>query len=399
MNVPARTPQPEGEQEPANVVFRRQLEQRLDSFADALPEHITVQRFKSVVMQAVMSAPELLAADRVSLFEACLAAANDGLVPDKKEGALVVYNTKLPKVDKRDPDVWIKKVQWLPMVRGVITKIYNTGKVKSVSLDIVYGGDHFRYWKDDAGEHLEHEPAMDRDKSIIQRVYAMVIMKAEHGSGVFAEVLDMNDVEKVKTASKTSSYGPWVDWFEEMAKKTALKRLAKRLPIAREIEGILSRDNFMYDMDQPRAALADQRPARKSLASKLDELAEGVPMANVVRETVNIDRDTGEIIDNHPADQAEKSSERGPSPAASGGSGKQASAASATATGSQPSSGAPSPDEGDPIEAATRKGRAACRSGKSRRANPYKDGPESAAWYAGFDDEAAADGPEPGSEG
>jgi hypothetical protein len=171
------------------------------------------------------------------------------------------------------------------------------------------------------------------------------------------------------------------------------------LPIAREIEGILSRDNFMYDMDQPRAALADQRPARKSLASKLDELVEGVPMANVGRETVNIDGDTGEIIDNHPAAQADQSSERGPSPAGSGGPGKQdARPPTSTATASQPPSGAPSPDGGDPIEAATRKGRAAYRNGQRQSANPFKGGgPASDAWLAGYNAEAEADGPELGS--
>jgi ribosome modulation factor len=111
-----------------------------------------------------------------------------------------------------------------------------------------------------------------------------------------------------------------------------------------------------------------------------------------------LDQLAGEDEVNKPADQAEKSSERGPSPAASGGPGKQDERPpTSTATGSQPPSGAPSPDGGDPIEAATRKGRAAYRNGKSRKANPFKDGPESKAWLNGFDDEAAADGPEPGS--
>jgi ribosome modulation factor len=109
-----------------------------------------------------------------------------------------------------------------------------------------------------------------------------------------------------------------------------------------------------------------------------------------------LDQLAGEDEVNKPADQAEKSSERGPSPAASGGPGKQDERPpTSTATGSQPPSGAPSPDGGDPIEAATRKGRAAYRNGKSRKANPFKDGPESKAWLDAFDDEAAADGPEP----
>ncbi|RWC91692.1 MAG: hypothetical protein EOS72_03285 [Mesorhizobium sp.] len=254
------------------VAFRAQLEQRLSSFAEALPPQITPQRFKSVVMQAVMAQPALLGADRVSLFESCLAAANDGLVPDKREGALVIYNTKSGEKDDKGKDIWIKKVQWLPMVRGILTKIYNTGKVKSASMDIVYGGDHFRYWKDDEGEHLEHEPAEDHDKSIMRRVYAHVVMKESEGGGVFAEVLDMDEVAKVRSKSKASDSGPWADWFEEMAKKTSMKRLAKRLPIARELQQVLDRDNYLYDIERQQP---ETRRRSGSLARQLDELADG----------------------------------------------------------------------------------------------------------------------------
>lgn len=398
MNVPARQQQPEGEKEPANVAFRRQLEARLESFAEALPEHITIQRFKSVINQAVMSAPELLAADRVSLFEACLAAANDGLVPDKKEGALVVYNTKLPKVNKQDRDVWIKKVQWIPMVRGVITKIYNTNKVKSVSLDIVYGGDHFRYWKDDAGEHLEHEPAMDRDKSIMMRVYAMVVMRTEHGGGVFAEVMDMEEIAKVKAASKTSNFGPWVDWFEEMAKKTTVKRLAKRLPIAREIEQVLSRDNFMYDMEA-RPAIAQREP-RKSLTSRLDDLAGGVAMdTGYSHDAETVDAETGEITETQStAPKAEMKSDRTVPTGSDGGAGNGARDAEKSPPGTAPSS---QPGGGDPVADARRQGAEARNRGMSRKALPgefRKDERLSGAWLDGFDT-GQTEEREPGEEG
>lgn len=116
------------------------------------------------------------------------------------------------------------------------------------------------------------------------------------------------------------------------------------------------------------------------LKGKLDQLADGDEQ-------------------NNPAAQAETSSERGPSPAGSGGPGKQdARPPTSTATASQPPSGAPSPDGGDPIEAATRKGRAAYRNGQRQSANPFKGGgPASDAWLAGYNAEAEADGPELGS--
>ncbi|WP_378952214.1 recombinase RecT [Mesorhizobium sp. ANAO-SY3R2] len=394
--VPDKT---EERQSPA-AQFRAQLEARLAGFQEALPPHITAARFKSVIAWAVMANPELLAADRLSLFEACLAAANDGLLPDKKQGALVVYNTKLPKVDKRDPDEWVKKVQWLPMVRGIITKIYNTGKVKSVNMAFVYGGDHFEYYVDDKGEHLEHRPAEDRSKSIMRRVYAHVVMKEEAGGGVFAEVLDMADVEKVKTASKNSKYGPWVDWYEEMAKKTALKRLSKRLPISNEIETVLSRDNYLYEFDQ--AAPATRRRTG-SLTEQLDDLAAGGrPMlAKPSDSPMAMDqdfsgRDREPVTNSEPGPSLERGSEDA---------GKRASARNATAAASSSSSGTTSlPDDGTPSEEqlveARRRGATAKADGMTRRACPreYRDNNELAtAWAAGWDNGQAAR--EPGEEG
>ncbi|UDF29329.1 UNVERIFIED_ORG: recombinase RecT [Roseateles sp. XES5] len=252
--------------DPNVQTLRAQIEKRLDSFAEALPSHITPEQFKAVLIRAAMGDPNLLIADRVSFFEAALAAAIDGLMPDKKEGAMVVYNTK---VKENGRDVWIKKVQWLPMIRGIFTKVYNTGKVKSATVGIVYGGDQFRAWVDDEGEHLFHEEAEEQDRETIRRVYAQVVMK---DGGVFVETMRFTDIEKVRQSSKTPEKGPWVDWWEEMAKKTPFKRLAKRLPISREIAQVLSRDDFLYDVAAQARDVTPAGARPRGIANRLDAL-------------------------------------------------------------------------------------------------------------------------------
>ncbi|TIN76732.1 hypothetical protein [Mesorhizobium sp.] len=123
------------------------------------------------------------------------------------------------------------------------------------------------------------------------------------------------------------------------------------------------------------------------LKGKLDQLADGEP-------------------DKKPAaDKAAPKSEAGSSPAGSDQPGKQASTPKATATGQQPSSGQTSsqePDDGDPIKAAARKGRAAYRRGMNRKAVPVElkaadREAELDAYLAAFDDEKDKDGDEPGS--
>lgn len=332
--------------------LRQQIEQRLDQFEAALPSHITPKQFMAVLIRAAMANNDLVMADRISFFEAALAAAIDGLMPDGKEGAMVIYNTKI-KVDGKEQ--WIKKVQWLPMIRGILTKLYNTGKVKSATVGIVYQGDQFRSWTDDDGEHLFHEEADDnaRDMSVIRRYYAVVYM---NDGGRFVETMRVKDIEKIRNASKSKDSGPWVTWPEEMAKKSVFKRLAKRLPVSREIADVVSRDDFLYSNDNMRDITpVAERP--KGLASRLDALADNRGVGSMP--------DFSEQDDKVPVENTGKQADDG--------------------AGHQSSSADASTDDA----AAFRAGREAKRKGMSRKTMPadYRGNALGDAWLEGFDSE------------
>lgn len=401
MSVPAKQQDRQQEKKVASPAdgFRAQLEQRLDGFADALPEHITPQRFKSIIMWAVMADPDLLAADRVSLFEACLAAANDGLLPDKKEGALVVYNVNV--APKNQPKKWIKKVQWMPMIRGIFTKLYNTGKVKSATVGLVYEGDQFRAWTDDDGEHVYHEEGEEQNRDVLRRIYAAVYMK---DGGVFVETMRTDEIEKIKSKSKASQFGPWVDWWEEMAKKSVFRRLAKRLPMARDLAPVISRDDILYDLDlKPAIAHAD-RP--KSIAGRLDALAaprnDGVPMTNDTRQGETIDSDTGEIIDekskqqqkNQNTTSTRKNATDGETTDVDSSADAEKQAGEKAADTAATSESAADNSKGEtPVEKAARLGRAAARRGQDEDECPYdgdKQADEYKAWMNAFAEEVSA---------
>lgn len=256
--------------DPNIQTLRSQIEKRLDSFAEALPSHITPEQFKAVLIRAAMADPKLLTADRVSFFEAALAAAIDGLMPDKKEGAMVIYRSKIREGNKANgKEIWIDKVQWMPMIRGIFTKVYNTGLVKSATVGIVYGGDQFRAWTDDEGEHLFHEEADEQDRNIIRRVYAQVVMKA---GGCFVDTMRTVDIEKVRRSSKSPDSGPWKDWWEEMAFKTVFRHLSKRLPFSRDVAPVLDRDNFLYDLATQARDITPGAQRPRGIANRLDAL-------------------------------------------------------------------------------------------------------------------------------
>lgn len=204
---------------------RDQLSKMDGEFRMALPPHISADKFKRVAMTAIQGNPDLLSANRRSLFQACVRSAQDGLLPDGREAALVIFKGS---------------VQYMPMVAGILKRVRNSGELSSITSQIVYRNDSFRYWVDGDGEHIQHEPLLFGDRGEIVGVYA--IAKTKDGA-VYVEPMTKAQVEKVRKVSRAANNGPWVSWWEEMARKTAIRRLSKRLPTSTDVETILQRED------------------------------------------------------------------------------------------------------------------------------------------------------------
>jgi hypothetical protein len=58
--------------------------------------------------------------------------------------------------------------------------------------------------------------------------------------------MSLEEIEKVRKVSRAASNGPWVAWWGEMARKTVMRRLSKRLPMSTDLEDeIFSRDETL----------------------------------------------------------------------------------------------------------------------------------------------------------
>lgn len=240
--------------------FRDQFTRMESEMKMVLPVHIPVERFMRVVLTAVNGNPDLLQADRQSLFESCMKAAQDGLLPDGREGALVVYNTNVAKPGQEKK--WIKKVQWMPMVAGIMKKARNSGEIALITAGYVVGGDKFRYWIDDDGEHIFYEPGEKQDLNICVCAFAMA--KTKDGV-IYAQRVSPADIEKMRNASKAKDGPAWKNWYDQMAMKGAIRRLAKRLPMSSDLDDLIRRDDELYDFKGDRAVPAPFAPVRNPL--------------------------------------------------------------------------------------------------------------------------------------
>ena len=270
-------------------VLRTQLTRMSGEFKTALPSHITAEKFARVIMTACQQTPELLAADRRSLLMAATKCATDGLLPDGREAAFVIFSTKqkVKRHDGTEYDEWLKLVQYMPMRAGVQKRAYNTGHVTSLQGHIIHENDHF-VWHQGTEEKLEHRPLFPGDRG--KPVGAYAVAKIKGSNEPIFRVMDLARIEKARSVSKSKNGPAWSQWWDEMAIKTVLRNLAKDLPAASEIEEIGRRDDEVPSLTDSTATidevLTDDQRALPA-PSKLDAF-EGA----VTRDAVTVDMET-----------------------------------------------------------------------------------------------------------
>lgn len=217
------------------------LEPELDKLLNEGRGQVASKKFVRTAQTALSFNPDIALCSANSVMGACLKAANDGLLLDGREAALVVFNVN---TGTRDAPKWEKTAQYMPMMQGILKRIRNSGEIKTITAHLVYEKDHYRYIRGDA-ERIEHEELYDGDRGKVVRVYAICYLK---NGGIEREVMTTEEVEQVRSISRAKDSGPWVKWWGEMARKTVLRRLAKRLPLSAEIVSIFDNDDTTYDM-------------------------------------------------------------------------------------------------------------------------------------------------------
>lgn len=232
---------------------RMSLAKMQDQFALALPPKISPERFVRVVMTAIGQNPGLVGANRQSLYASCMKAAQDGLLPDGREAALVLFG---------------QDVAYMPMVGGILKKVRNSGELATITSQMVCKNDRFRFWIDGDGEHIDHEPLMFGERGEAIGVYALA--KTKDGA-IYVEVMDKAQVMAVKGASRAKS-GPWTGAFEhEMWRKTAIRRLAKRLPMSTDLETVIKRDDELYEFEEKPAVPVEPETKPRRLKKIIQE--------------------------------------------------------------------------------------------------------------------------------
>lgn len=186
----------------------------------ALPSVITPERFTRIALSALNNTPKLAECTQISFLAALMNAAQLGLEPNTSLGQayLIPYNNK-GKLE----------CQFQLGYKGMIDLVYRNEQVQTIQAQAVYENDFFEY-ELGLNSKLVHKPAI-KDRGEIILFYALFKLK---NGGYGFEVMSREDIDHhANQYSKgfSSSYSPWKTNYEDMAKKTVIKKVLKYAPL------------------------------------------------------------------------------------------------------------------------------------------------------------------------
>lgn len=260
------TTKPSTRTEAGRATMQAYIKRMEGEIKKALPSVLTPDRFTRIVLSALSTNPKLQETTPESFLGAMMTAAQLGMEPNTPLGQaylLPYYNSK-----KR-----CLECQFQLGYKGLIDLAYRSGEVSTIQAHVVCEHDKFSYAYG-LEPQLEHVPAMG-DRGSPTHVYA--VFRTKDGGYSFG-VMSIDDVRRhAQRYSKSFENGPWQTNFEEMAKKTVLKRVLKYAPLKSDFVRGVSQDGAIH--------------------TELSEDMFSAPAAYIDVDAVEVDESTGEVIE------------------------------------------------------------------------------------------------------
>lgn len=246
--------------------MKQYVESMETEIAKALPSVITPERFSRIVLTALSSNPKLQECTPQSFLGAMMTAAQLGVEPNTALGQayLIPFKNK-----------GVMECQFQLGYKGLLDLAYRSGEVSNIQAQEVYENDIFEF-EYGLEPKLRHVPAKTNRGDVVC-YYAIFKMK---DGGYSYSVMSVDDVRKHgQKFSKTFGFGPWQTNFDEMAKKTVLKKVLKYAPL---------KSDFVR-------AIAQDETIKKDISDDMSLVNSEIIDVEAVEV---VDEETGEIISN-----------------------------------------------------------------------------------------------------
>lgn len=195
------------------VKFSTQLTDKLVSVESALPKDFNRERFVQNCLAVMNETPQLAKINPSQTIQGLLKGAYLGLDFLNRECYLIPYGNS---------------VQFQTDYKGEVkfTKKYSIRKIKDIYAKVVRQGDEFVEEIVDGKPSIDFKPLPFNDGDIIG-AFAIVLYQ---DGGMAYEVMSVKDINAVRNNySKANQSKAWKNSFDEMCKKTVLRRLCKHI--------------------------------------------------------------------------------------------------------------------------------------------------------------------------
>ena len=202
------------------------LQAQRGAIEQALPRHMDADRMVKVAWGCISRSPPLLKCTAQSLVRAVIQAAELGLEPSSSLGHcyLVPYG---------------KDATLIVGYKGLVELAARGGKARFRPARVVYDCDEFT-WRDGLEQVLEHTPGKRDASSKPTHAYAVVDFAG--GLPAMADVMTYDEVESVRKRSRGANSPAWRDHWDEMAKKTVVRRMSKYVPMSPTLQRAAAED-------------------------------------------------------------------------------------------------------------------------------------------------------------
>lgn len=249
---------------PKPATMQAYIKQMEGEIKKALPSVITPERFTRIVLSALSANPKLQECTPQSFLGAMMTAAQLGVEPNTPLGQAYLipyFNGKEKRLE----------CQFQLGYKGIMDLAYRSGDVSTIQAHAVYENDEFSF-EFGLDPKLCHIPAKS-DRGVPTHFYA--VFRTKDGGYGF-EVMSIDDVRQhAQKYSKAFSSGPWQTNFEEMAKKTVLKKVMKYAPLKSDFVRGISAD--------------------ETIKTEISEDMYSVP-SHFVEADYTVDESTGEVL-------------------------------------------------------------------------------------------------------
>jgi recombination protein RecT len=266
----------------AALLIDPQIKQQM---ALALPRHVTADRLARIALTEVRKNPKLAQCDQTSFLGAVMQCAALGLEPGGALGHCYLIPFENRRANRTD-------VQFIVGYRGMIDLARRSGQIVSLEARAVYAKDKFEV-ELGLDSRIVHKPDWDaEDRGDITFVYAVAKLR---DGGIQFDVMSRREIERVRNASagyrvaeatakkynKTPD-SPWHSHFEEMAKKTVVRRLFKYLPVSIEIQRAVGLDEQAeIGITQDSPLMIEQPPGGFLTAAQESAMNEAAEQAGI----------------------------------------------------------------------------------------------------------------------